>query len=97
MLFSPRIPLSLIREVTETGELRVWQLARRKYAALDKEGVQRVGRRWNLPGRRVIPTVSSLVLAVLEVLVHLGLEVSGIYVFIHRPIAYNLGEILANQ
>ena len=51
-----------------------WRIIKTKHAAraFDGEGARRYGGRWNSPGRRVVYTSSTISLAVLEVLVHLG-------------------------
>jgi RES domain-containing protein len=53
----------------------VWRLTPPQFArALDGEGSRLVGGRWNSPGRRALYTSSHLSLCVLEVYVHLPLE-----------------------
>lgn len=54
--------------------MRVWRLARRRYAALNGEGARRFGGRWNSPGQAVVYTSEHLSLAVLEIIVHLELN-----------------------
>jgi RES domain-containing protein len=50
--------------------LRVWRLARRRYASFDGEGSRRAGGRWNLRGTPLVYTSESLALAALEYLVN---------------------------
>ncbi len=50
--------------------MKVWRLAKRKYAAQNGEGARKYGGRWNPPGFPVIYTSESLALAALEALVH---------------------------
>jgi RES domain-containing protein len=50
--------------------MRVWRLARPPYLALDGRGAERVGGRWNSPGRPLVYSSSSLPLALVETLVH---------------------------
>lgn len=50
--------------------MRVWRLARRSYSALDGQGANRAGGRWNSPGLPAVYTASRLSLAALELLVH---------------------------
>lgn len=49
--------------------MRVWRIARERYAPLDGEGARLVGGRWNSAGRPVVYTSRTAALAVLEVLV----------------------------
>lgn len=53
---------------------RVFRVCRAIYARLDGEGAQRVGARWNSPGRPVVYMAESISLAVLENLVHMSRE-----------------------
>jgi RES domain-containing protein len=53
----------------------VWRLTPPQFArALDGEGSRLAGGRWNSPGRRALYTSSHLSLCVLEVYVHMPLE-----------------------
>ena len=52
----------------------MWRLARRPFIAIDGEGARLCGGRWNRPGLAVIYCAANLSLAVLEVLVHLDVE-----------------------
>jgi RES domain-containing protein len=56
--------------------MRVWRIAKRKYAqkAFSGEGTQKVGGRWSPRGVKAVYTSSSLALAALELLVHLDKE-----------------------
>jgi RES domain-containing protein len=54
--------------------LRVWRLARRRYASFDGEGSRRAGGRWNLRGTPLVYTSESLALAALEYLVNVDPE-----------------------
>lgn len=62
--------------------LRVWRLCNQKWAAtaFDGQGAKDYGDRWNPIGTAVVYTSSSLALAALETLVHLGVRKS--------PLAY---------
>ena len=62
--------------------LRVWRLCNQKWAAtaFDGQGAKDYGGRWNPIGTAVVYTSSSLALAALETLVHLGVRKS--------PLAY---------
>jgi RES domain-containing protein len=62
--------------------LRVWRLCNQKWAttAFDGQGAKDYGGRWNPVGNAVVYTSSSLALAALETLVHLGVKKS--------PLAY---------
>jgi RES domain-containing protein len=53
--------------------VRVWRLARKKFAALDGAGARLYGGRWNRRGQAVVYCSVNLSLAVLEVMVHLEL------------------------
>jgi len=53
--------------------VRVWRLARRRFAALDGAGARLYGGRWNRRGQSVVYSSERLSLAVLEVIVHLEL------------------------
>src|SRR3712207_4540308 len=50
-----------------------WRIVKSRYAstAFDGEGARLYGGRWNSPGTRMVYTLSTISLAVLEVLVHL--------------------------
>ena len=52
--------------------MRLWRIAQARYEALDGEGAQRWGGRWNSPGRPVVYTSMTASLAVLEKLVWVG-------------------------
>lgn len=56
--------------------LRVWRVCNAKWAAtaFDGQGAKIYGGRWNSAGIAVVYTSSSLALAALESLVHLGVE-----------------------
>jgi RES domain-containing protein len=56
--------------------LRVWRLAKRRYArvAFDGTGGRENGGRWNHPGVAVVYTAGSLSLAALELFVHVEAE-----------------------
>jgi RES domain-containing protein len=58
--------------------LRVWRLCNQKWAAtaFDGQGAKDYGGRWNPVGTAVVYTSSSLALAALETLVHLGVRKS---------------------
>jgi RES domain-containing protein len=49
----------------------VYRVCRARYARLDGEGARLVGGRWNSPGRAVAYMAESVVLAILENLVHM--------------------------
>ena len=51
-----------------------WRIIKARYAksAFDGEGARQFGGRWNSPGVPIIYTSSSMSLAALEMLVHLG-------------------------
>jgi RES domain-containing protein len=52
--------------------ITIYRVCRRIYASLDGEGSNRVGGRWNSPGRPVVYMAQSVALAVLENLVHMS-------------------------
>jgi len=54
--------------------VRLWRLARRPFDAIDGEGARLFGGRWNRPGLAVVYCAINLSLAVLEILVHLDVE-----------------------
>ena len=56
--------------------MTLWRVCSRRHArgAFAGEGAKLYGGRWNSPGRRAVYTSSTLSLASLEVLVHLGSE-----------------------
>lgn len=57
-------------------KLRVWRVCKTEWAAtaFDGEGAKTYGGRWNSPGISIVYTASSLSLATLELLVHLGVK-----------------------
>ena len=57
-------------------KLRVWRICNAKWAttAFDGQGAKTYGGRWNSVGTSVVYTSSSLALAALESLVHLGVK-----------------------
>lgn len=59
-------------------KLRVWRICDVKYTktAFDGQGAKKYGARWNPTGTEVVYTSSSLALAALELLVHLGVKAS---------------------
>lgn len=61
-------------------KLRVWRVCNAKYTktAFDGQGAKKYGARWNPIGTEVVYTSSSLALAALELLVHLGAKASPI-------------------
>ena len=58
-----------------------WRLTKTKYlpTAWDGEGASKSGGRWNRPGIPVVYTSGSLSLALVEVLVHLSVEILPAY------------------
>ncbi len=60
--------------------LRVWRICNAKYTktAFDGQGAKIYGGRWNSIGTEVVYTSSSLALAALELLVHLGAKASPV-------------------
>ena len=58
-----------------------WRLTKTKYlsAAWDGEGARKAGGRWNEPGVAVVYASGSLSLALVEVLVHLAVEILPSY------------------
>ena len=52
----------------------VWRLPLRSHADPDGEGARRYGGRWDAVGTAVIDTVGSLALAVLELLIHVDVD-----------------------
>ncbi len=64
--------------------LETWRVIKRKYleSAFDGEGARRSGGRWNSPGRPAIYTAESSALAILEMLVHVDLNLLSRYVVI---------------
>ena len=52
----------------------MWRLARRPFVAIDGEGARLYGGRWNRPGLAVVYCAENLSLALLEVLVHLDVQ-----------------------
>ncbi len=74
-------------------KLRVWRICDAKYTktAFDGQGAKKYGARWNPIGTEVVYTSSSLALAALELLVHLGVKASPkSYVAIPVDIPENL-------
>lgn len=55
--------------------MRVWRVCRHPFAKLDGKGAETRGGRWNSPGRPVVYASAHLSLAILEVLVHLEVDV----------------------
>jgi RES domain-containing protein len=53
-----------------------WRICRRPFADLSGEGARRIGGRWNSPARPVVTASEDAALAVLEVRVHLDLDLS---------------------
>ena len=64
--------------------IEAWRVIKRKYleSAFDGQGARRHGGRWNSPGRSVIYTAESSALAILEMLVHVELDLLPHYVVI---------------
>jgi len=56
----------------------VWRVAHRDFTKLDGLGAKMRGGRWSSPGKPVVYTSSHLSLAVLEVLVHLEVDVEDL-------------------
>lgn len=74
-------------------KLRVWRICNAKHTktAFDRQGAKINGGRWNPIGTEVVYTSSSLALAALELLVHLGAKASPVsYVAIPVDIPENL-------
>lgn len=61
-----------------SNSIRVWRICNAKWAAtaFDGTGAKLYGGRWNPIGTTVVYTSSSLALATLELLVHLGVKAS---------------------
>ena len=55
--------------------MRVWRVCRHPFANLDGKGAETKGGRWNSPGRPIVYASAHFSLAVLEVLVHLEVDV----------------------
>ncbi|MGD8932614.1 MAG: RES family NAD+ phosphorylase, partial [Chromatiales bacterium] len=55
--------------------MKAWRLCRAPFARLDGSGAESKGGRWNSPGRPVVYASKHLSLAILEVLVHLEVDV----------------------
>jgi RES domain-containing protein len=74
--------------------IRVWRICNAKWAetAFDGQGAKIYGGRWNPIGTAVVYTSSSLALATLELLVHLGVKASP---KAHVAIAADIPEIIA--
>lgn len=62
------------------SKLRAWRICNAKYTktAFDGQGAKAYGGRWNPIGIEVVYTSSSLALAALELLVHLGVKASPV-------------------
>lgn len=56
--------------------MRVFRLCKKAFVALDGEGAKLHGGRWNFRGLPVVYTSSSLSLAMLEMLVHIEVELA---------------------
>jgi len=55
--------------------MRIWRVCRQPFAMLDGKGAETRGGRWNSAGRPVVYASRNLSLAILEVLVHLEVDV----------------------
>jgi RES domain-containing protein len=55
--------------------MRIWRVCRHPFAELDGKGAEIKGGRWNSAGRPVVYASENLSLAILEVLVHLEVDV----------------------
>jgi len=55
--------------------MRIWRVCRNQFARLDGKGAEIKGGRWNSAGRPVVYASKNLSLAILEVLVHLEVDV----------------------
>jgi RES domain-containing protein len=58
--------------------VRVWRVCREPFASLDGKGAELKGGRWNSPGQPVVYTSEHLSLAILEVLVHLEVDIEDL-------------------
>jgi RES domain-containing protein len=58
--------------------MRVWRLCRQPFANLDGMGAELKGGRWNSPGKPVIYCAAHLSLTLVEVLVHLEVDVGDL-------------------
>jgi len=54
--------------------VRIWRVARKRFAALDGEGARQFGARWSSEGVAVVYAASHLSLSALEYLVHIDIE-----------------------
>lgn len=73
--------------------MRVWRICREPFASLDGKGAEIKGGRWNLPGRPVVYASKHLSLAILELLVHLEVDVDELpddYVSVEIEVPDNL-------
>ncbi|MEN8132059.1 MAG: RES family NAD+ phosphorylase [Pseudomonadota bacterium] len=73
--------------------MKVWRVCREPFARLDGKGAETKGGRWNSPGRPVVYASKHLSLAILEVLVHLELDVEELpddYVSVEIDVPDNL-------
>ncbi len=79
--------------------MRVWRLCREPFASLDGIGAEIKGGRWNSPGRPVVYASKHLSLAILEVLVHLEIDVDELpddYVSVEIEVPDNLNVEVFN-
>jgi RES domain-containing protein len=73
--------------------VKVWRVCREPFASLDGKGAESKGGRWNSPGQPLVYTSKHLSLAILEVLVHLEIEVEDLpddYVSVEIEVPDNL-------
>jgi RES domain-containing protein len=73
--------------------VKVWRVCREPFATLDGKGSELKGGRWNSPGRPVVYTSNHLSLAILEVLVHLEVDLDELpddYVSVEIEVPDNL-------
>lgn len=56
--------------------MRVWRICSRKHRRFDGEGARLYGGRWNHTGTSVVYTSGSLSLAVLELFVHVDIDIA---------------------
>lgn len=80
--------------MASSPSIRVWRICNAKWAAtaFDGQGAKIYGGRWNPIGISVVYTSSSLALATLELLVHLGVKASP---KAHMAIAADIPQGLA--